>query len=208
VEWVIINYGSTDGLTAFIEPALARCSMRITYLSFDAPRPWHSSIAKNWAHAAAAGDILVNLDCDNLIGDAAEVVKRYFDQGCRLLHLWSGVFSDGTYGRIALRKQLFHHLGGYDESFHPMGFQDSDLIHRAVALGHSALHYRSSSRLAIRNSKEDSIRNCKTKDLAWRDYNDINRALSRKNIAAGRLVANGGRIDMPPPDRVIKGRVN
>ena len=39
----------------------------------------------------------------------------------------------GTYGRIMIERNLFCKLGGYDEAFHPVGCQDTDLIYRVLA---------------------------------------------------------------------------
>ncbi|HTB79580.1 MAG TPA: glycosyltransferase family A protein [Opitutaceae bacterium] len=190
IEWVVLNFGSLDGLHEFMLERLPSSSNRIVYAQELSGRSWHSCIAKNAAHQIATGDILVNLDCDNLIGDAIQIIRDYFSQGCQALHLWSGVFGDGTYGRIAILRKLFYDLGGYDESFYPMGYQDTDLLKRASALGIPALHSRCSAAFAIKNTKDDSTRSCAQKGHSWRDFNRMNKELSFANIANGKLVAN------------------
>jgi hypothetical protein len=169
---------------------LSRLPSRVVYVRERSGRSWHISIAKNVAHRVAKGAILVNLDCDNYVSDAIEVIRRYFRTGCRLLHLWSGVHGDGTYGRIALLKSLFRQLGGYDESFLPMGYQDTDLLHRAVAIGVPLIHYRSPREVALKNSKAESIRHCKLPGWSYDNYVWANQLRSVQNIAAGHLVAN------------------
>lgn len=190
VEWIILNYSSRDDLDAFLTDQLPPASQRIIYARQQEDRPWHASVAKNVAHRIGRGQFLFNLDCDNFIGDAVEVIRAYTARGCRLLHLWSGLHQDGTYGRIGMQRDLFHALGGYDESFDPMGYQDRDLLDRASASGTPILHIPCAARLAIPNSKEESTRHCATGGYTWRDYDRMNMERSRANLAAKRLRAN------------------
>ena len=43
--------------------------------------------------------------------------------------------SPGTFGRIGLPRSVFRMVGGYDEEFEAMGWQDVDLLHRLALLG-------------------------------------------------------------------------
>jgi hypothetical protein len=206
VEWVLVNFGSRDKLDAFVAARRSSLPARFVYGRVAGAPAWHASVAKNVAHRAARGRILVNLDADNRIGDAVATIRAFFAQGCTVLHLWSGVMNDGTFGRIAVQRELFEELGGYDESFYPMGYQDFDLLRRATAAGHFVLHAPCAPGTAVPNTKEDSIRHCAEPALTWRDYNDHNRLQSRANIAAGRLVANAGRQPGPACERLLGGR--
>jgi hypothetical protein len=190
VEWVILNYSSNDDLDAFMASELAASSDRIRYARQLGERNWHASVAKNIAHRLARGQFLVNLDCDNFIGDAIGTIQTYLDQGIKLLHLWSGQYHDGTFGRIGMLSELFLELGGYDESFHPMGFQDGDLLRRAAAHGIPIIHVPCASHLAIPNTKEESIRHCSVEGYTWRDYDRLNRQKSQANLVANHLRAN------------------
>lgn len=189
VEWVIVNFASRDDLDPFLRSELERASPRLVYARLREERPWHVSVAKNAAHRLARGAFLVNLDCDNFIGDAADVVRDYTARGARLVHLWSGLHQDGTYGRIGLVRELFHALGGYDEAFQPMGYQDTDLLQRASASAVPILRRPCDSRLAIPNTKAESVKYC-ADGRAWKDYDAMNMARSLANLAAGRLRAN------------------
>lgn len=185
LEWIIVNYGSKDDLHAFMMAQLPQLPARIVYAQELSGNPWHASVAKNTAHRLGSGQILMNLDCDNYIGSAAEILKNYFDNGCQALHLWSGVNRDGTGGRIALSRDLFYKVGGYDETFLPMGYQDYDLLARASASGAAILEARCAPGMALQNDKVASIRNCKVTGLAWEDFDRLNRERSRANLAAG-----------------------
>ena len=43
--------------------------------------------------------------------------------------------SPGTFGRIGLPLSVFRMVGGYDEEFEAMGWQDVDLLHRLALVG-------------------------------------------------------------------------
>jgi len=189
LEWVIVNFGSKDDLHDYMMAQLSSLSHRIVYVRELSGRPWHSSVAKNTAHRLASGRILMNLDCDNFIGDAVETIRLYFNNGCRALHLGSGASRDGTGGRIVLAHELFYELGGYDETFYPMGYQDFDLLERASAFGAPILKAPCLGTLALPNNKQDSIANCKKDGMVWEDYNRRNMMLSLKNIAGSKLSA-------------------
>jgi hypothetical protein len=197
-EWVILNFGSKDGLHDYVLEKLASHSSRIVYARYSSAPAWHASIAKNLAHSLATGDILVNLDCDNLIGDAISSIRRFFPQGGQLVHLWSGIYGDGTYGRIAVSRDLFFELGGYDESLHHMGYQDTDLMSRAAIRGVPVLHRRCSQDLAIKNRKHQNPAGAGEAAYTWSDLNRLNAALSSRNIANGILRANPGKVFESP----------
>jgi hypothetical protein len=117
-EWIILNFSSSDDLDPFVMDRLPRLPNRIRYVRETSGYPWHSSIAQNMAHRFGQGRILVNSDSDNFFGDSISTINEHFRQGCKVLHLWSGIYRDGTFGRIGLTKELFYRVGGYDESIY------------------------------------------------------------------------------------------
>ncbi len=163
----------------------------LKYYYTDELPQWHMSIAKNTAHWWASGNILVNLDCDNYIGSqgGAYVMKAIEQHGYRcVIHQFSGTYGDGSCGRIVVQSKYFDMIGGYDESFDPMGHDDLDLINRLVKTG---LQYVSLSdnrfNVAIPNSKEG---------INSKSYSEMlryNENISRRNLLEGRLIANAGK---------------
>ena len=148
----------------------------LRYYVTDRLCSWHASIAKNTSHRLANGSFVVNMDCDNKI-DPREVYylldlikgaskKKYRQKisknvhGNFIYHGWSGKFHDGTYGRIGMFQEDFKKLGGYDESFLPMGSQDMDLLTRATFFykSYDKIGPRYNS-IAIENTKTDSLEN-------------------------------------------------
>jgi predicted glycosyltransferase involved in capsule biosynthesis len=192
-EWVIVNFNSKDDLHDFMMRRMAALPARVTYARALADPSWHASLAKNTAHNLASGDILVNLDCDNYISDAIDVIHTHFKPEIQALHLWSGVFGDGTCGRIAMRRDAFHKLGGYDEAFLPVVHEDMDLLKRTRAKGMTVRHIPFTGMLPIQNSREDSIKYGSPEGRDWKAFLLENTSRSNANIANNRLTANAGK---------------
>lgn len=137
VEFVLIDYGSSDGLKEFVASLPRELSGNLRYYRCEA-ECFKAPHAKNVAHVASTGDILVNLDFDNFVRPGyADLMRKTVRDGV-IFHDYvpnnvQGV--RGTYGRIALTRKDFMSLRGYDESFAPMRHQDTDLINRGKAAG-------------------------------------------------------------------------
>ena len=52
-----------------------------------------------------------------------------------MVHQFDWNPKNGNFGRIAITKNKFDEIGGYDQSLLPMGYQDWDIIKRAEATG-------------------------------------------------------------------------
>ena len=201
VEFILVDFGSSDGLKEWVLNQFSE-ELKSGYLKFfhtEQMKTWDCSIAKNTAHRYAAGEILVNLDCDNFTGpEGAKFVMDCFNSHADhiILHQFSGDGDDGSYGRISLLKEHFKLLGGYDESFNPMGYQDADLIQRARELGLSyILKPQPLFNKAIKNSKSESIRFTSSK----KNYATMcseNRSLSEQNLLLGKIIANNGKFGL------------
>lgn len=198
-EWIIVNYNSTDDTHNFMMQKLHTMNNRVVYVNEISGRKWHASVAKNVSHMNATGNILVNLDCDNFIGNSADIIREKFSKGTQLLHMWSGVYFDGTYGRIAITKEIFHKLNGYDEKMYPMGAQDDDLKNRAIAFGARYEKCFSKEFTAIQNTKEDSVKNSNNLGMNWEQMQKLNKDIMKKNISNNTLVAN-------MPDGMLKSK--
>ncbi len=129
VEFVLLDVDSTDGLHEWLSST--GLIHKIKY--YRQSHPLHTSQLKNLSHGLASGDILVNLDADNILGPQfCEKALSLHPQ--QFLHAWSGDWSDGTCGRLAYQRELFEAFGGYDESLGPVGFEDLDLRNRFIAV--------------------------------------------------------------------------
>lgn len=197
IEFVLIDFDGTDGLREWIGSEFMD-DIKSGYLKYyytDELMHWHASIAKNTSHLYANNDILMNLDCDNYTGNnggkyVIQIFNNYEDD--IILHLFSGNLSDGSYGRIGMKKNYFEQISGYDESFEPMGYQDVDLINRLKRIGLSYVNSKDSTyNRAIPNAKADSIMNTKS-NLTWEEMNIRNLRKSKSDISEGHLIVNNG----------------
>lgn len=195
VEFVLINYNSQDGLDAWAQRHLKKYVEEgiLNYYHTTEPQFFHVCKAKNLAHKAAKGDIIVNLDGDNFTGeDYAFYINYLFNKKGfdNLYHFRKSPYW-GTEGRIVLSKEKFVELGGYDESFHPTGHEDYDLINRAKAygLGYENIQVENFLRYLSNTTKEKSS-NFEDENAYFYDYESSNRKKSNDNITANRLIAN------------------
>ena len=195
IEFVLVDFNSDDGLREWVIENF-RTELTSGYLKYyyteELPQ-WHACIAKNTAHACATGEILVNLDCDNFTGaNGGNYVMKKFEQygNYCVVHQFSGKYGDGSFGRIAVGSKYFGMIGGYDESFDPMGYQDADLMKRLIRFGlkyvscTGALYNR-----AIPNTKEESIVQTNS-PKTYDQMNESNQKKSMSNLSKDRLIAN------------------
>ena len=69
-----------------------------------------------------------------------------------------------------------------------MGYQDADLMHRAIKYGLTLINLTKNN-LAIKNSKIESIKNTGI-NISYNKMNQINRLISNLNIENNDLIAN------------------
>ena len=195
----LVDCGSTDGSLDWVK---SRCGAAIeegllrVYTVKDRMPFWHASIAKNTSHMVAGEDILVNVDCDNLIGKGfpEDVVSR-MESGCTVLQYEHG---DGTCGRIACWRKDFLHIRGYDEDAFPMGAQDIDLRERLRTLhGRSVLQRVPDKRFgqAIPNDLNAKVACCDPlcgggQVLKWGTMNSLNQRTYKTRREAGQVRRN------------------
>lgn len=196
VEFILVDFASGDGLREWVRGNFGE-ELKSGYLKYyytDGMPEWHMSVAKNTAHRLAGGDVVVNLDADNFTGpeggDYVSRKMRIYGPDKVVLHMWTGVYLDGTFGRLVLSKRNFLRFGGYDQGLDVSSYQDADLRNRLRAGGLKRIWCKNRKYIsAIANEKGDGV-SCTTD--RWLAMNKRNEALSKKNIAEGRLVANEG----------------
>jgi glycosyltransferase involved in cell wall biosynthesis len=159
VEIVLVDYGSKDGLAEWVWENFRESvsNKKLNFFEVKNEVSWNVSKAKNLAHRLARGQYLFNLDADNFLNtkDIPLIQKAYHSN--HPTHQWSGVFGDGSFGRIGLPKDLYVKLGGYDESLLPMGGQDVDLFNRIIALGLRFAKLPEVATAAVSNSVHDKV---------------------------------------------------
>lgn len=184
-EIVLVDYGSSDGLSTWIWSNFRAHieAGRLRFFEVDGSPRWSSPAAKNLAHRLSNGRFLFNLDADNFVTPREYEMLYAAASADKACFQWSGSMGDGSMGRIGLPRRLFATLGGYDEHLLPMGYQDIDLIERIE------LHERRSRRLpaperpAVPNSYAQKLAACGRNQTAGAaDYevmNDLNTQCAR-----------------------------
>lgn len=171
VEWVVVDYESTDGLDEYIKNYIEKYEFIKYYQTKNAE--YSIPIAKNLCARLSIGNYLFNLDCDNFLDDIIEQIKTT-DQG-----VFCNEYLKGTFGRIGLHKNIFKQLGGYDENFYPSSVHDNDLLLRCINIGYEFKNIPNKTP-AIDNSKEDTVCNFKTK-LSWEKMKECNLVIMKYN---------------------------
>lgn len=190
-ELILVNYGSKDGLNRYIENNdLCRkfiSERKLRYIEVLDVDKYDCSRAKNIAHRFANGNMLVNLDADNFNTKIRKTILGIRNYKKTLIHLWANSSYNGTYGKICISKKNFFKLGGYDESFLPIAYQDTDFIQRAIKLNIPYILKPISAKI-IENDIKEKSENTGFSDW-WECFNK-NKEMSNSNLANKNFVAN------------------
>ncbi len=198
VEFILLDLGSRDGLRDWIRDNFMDDidSGALKYYYTDKLKSWNAPIAKNTAHLLGNNDILVNLDCDNFTGPngGAFVINHFLDFSDDIVLHQAYEFIHGSFGRIAMRREFFHAVGGHDETFKPMLYEDIDLINRMIAQGLKYVHAPDEEyNRVISHEREESFANI-DHPVESMDLIRSNEAISEAKITDGRLIANKNRV--------------
>jgi glycosyltransferase involved in cell wall biosynthesis len=195
VEFVILDYDSGDGLREWLVDTYADLirAGRIRY-AYHGPAPhfWMSH-AKNLAHLAATGDVLCSVDADNLLArDFSLWLREVYARGSdtvaspRRLSFWGYLRqrwidgrlglptpSGGLAGRIAVSRELFHRLGGYDQTITAWGGEDLEFLYKARDAGAAYVEVPPS----LWGSSIEHSDSLRTENLSKKDADETNRIL-------------------------------
>jgi len=166
----LVDYNSGDDLGSFLRTQDEhRRAERLLIFRTSQPASFHMSRAKNTAHRLALRrqpDVLFSLDADNFLHrDTLVAIADLFSRKRQaFLHNWSGRWGDGTMGRIAIRTEDWLRLGGYDEEFLPMSWQDADLMTRCRAAGLQYVHDGAGSGRPVANSIDQKLASVRLPD--------------------------------------------
>lgn len=136
-EFVLLDYGSTDGLEKWIrDNALVYiATKKLVYLRLNNVQFFHHSRSRNLCFLAAHGAVLCNVDADNYMPHGfAWHVHQLISHSPRTV---GGFLSPPRQcnGRLCMYREDFLRIGGYDETLEGWGFEDKDLRNRLVAGG-------------------------------------------------------------------------
>lgn len=170
LEFVLLDYNSADDLQSWTFKKFKKELDQglLKYYKTEKPKYFHMAKAKNIAHHLATGDIVCNLDADNLTGkDFAFFINSVMQDSLNVIGIHKGgkvneYFSHhipGCGGRIFLSKENFLKLGGYNECFIGWGHEDLEFKQRARLLGLSFVAIPKSFLGVIRHSNHVRVKN-------------------------------------------------
>lgn len=188
VEFCIADLGSKDPVAKWVNKI---GDPRVHVRRFEL-EPLHFAKAYNLAYGMAAGDVLACLDGDNVIGPkyVDTVLAAIAAEPLAIVHCWTGEWLDGTCGRLAMARELFERVGGWDESLSPIGHQDLDLRDRAQAAGGLVRNVNDPAVVGLAIRTSDAAKMQHLPGVSYGQANSESLALSKANLAAGRLAAN------------------
>jgi hypothetical protein len=200
-KFVLLNYNSGDGLNEYVfknhQDALK--SGKLVLYSHLEPDKFHMAHAKNMAHRLGireGADVLVNLDADNFTGPGFDrwlqdqFFWQYPWQGAERF-LWSnmikGQLDRGITGRIAVTRNAFLMVGGYDEKFAEWSPDDEDFKCRLRLLNIPSGEIPPQFLKAVRH----------TDKLRFREYRHVERKCydqPKPPVCPSVAVVNGGNV--------------
>jgi hypothetical protein len=179
-EIVLVDYGSTDGLSDWIWSNFKSYidGKKLVFFEVKNDVRWNVARAKNLAHRLASGKYLFNLDADNFVtSQDLKSIEKAIKLGLHS-HQWSGDWGDGSFGRIGIPRELFLEIGGYDETLTAMGGQDIDILHRLAALKYPRAKLQTPHITAIQNTQSDKIQELVRPETEKNDADSIYESLN------------------------------
>jgi hypothetical protein len=189
-ELILIDYNSPDDTMIYIlgtkifNKYIRQGQLKFAHI-FDIDE-YNCPKSKNIAHRLGDGEILVNLDADNFLLGMREKIDNTFNKNINsVLHMETRM-GDGSFGRIALSKENFYKIGGYDENLLPHSHQDSDLINRGKGFG---LEYVFDPLYTYTIANNMHAKNKYLKE-SWFEMREKNKKKSQENVSKKLFVAN------------------
>ncbi len=167
LEFVVLDYGSTDGLEAWVMQELGAEleAGRLVYYRTEDPKHFDRSHSRNLAFKLCNGKVICNVDADNFLGEGfAQSVLETFnnEEQCFLTPDCDKQFYyvRDVIGRVSVRKEDFLKVRGYDEEMQGYGFEDNDFYSRLKSAGLKQSIVQEMSHLqAIAHQDEDRVGN-------------------------------------------------
>jgi predicted glycosyltransferase involved in capsule biosynthesis len=201
LEFILIDYTSVDGMDEWVKNEMMDHinSGILTYYRYNDGLIFSHSHSKNLAIRLSTGDIIINCDADNYLGEGfveyiiKDLKDKSFIIGCDFdnFNYTTPLYNLDIFGRIAVKREYLLSICGYDESMVGWGYEDNDLYLRLISSGLSniPLDIKYIDKDPILHSNKERSVNCGIHKI---DSADINKGISEVNLSKGILVANNG----------------
>lgn len=189
IEMVILDYSSPGGVGNWLKTNFnGLIGTKIKYGRLEGKTFYSQPHAKNVSHLLGSGDVLCCLDADGFAPKEFLLwLQSMFSTGKRI-HV-RGRTGSGRGGRLAIRRNDFIELGGYDEKMGDgWGAVDCDFSGRAAAYGIPKLTIPDEYCVTIQHTDEIRSQNLQRKEVAQTQKE--HQEMTKKNIARKVLKAN------------------
>jgi hypothetical protein len=195
VEFVLLNYNSQDKMDDWVKDYMMPHIQAgtLVYVHTTEPKYYDMSHSRNVSFKVASGDIVLNVDADNFTGSGfAEMVNLLAElQPAKAVF---GAAKEGMHGRIGFYKREWLALGGYDEDLTGYGWDDYNLVFRAMAAGFRLMswgHLAERFGERIPTPKQDCPRHMECKHMVLTQI--VNERATMRKLDHGEFIANQGR---------------
>jgi hypothetical protein len=189
MEFVLLNYNSRDGLDDWARemlPYFIDAGIVNYYHTFE-PQFYSMTHSRNIAFKLAQGDIVNNVDADHFTNKGfVEYINLLANQGIR--HPVFLKSKQKNRGRLGMFKKEFLWLRGYDEGIEGYGFDDVDLLYRALCAGFSAVFFGGKYFSHTEDHRRHPTENYSHKD--WKYQQRKNTLISLLNLKYKKYRAN------------------
>jgi hypothetical protein len=208
VDFVLLNYNSSqddmdewvkENLMGYIEKGV------LNYYHTTEPQFYSMTHSRNVAFKLGQGDIVNNVDADHYTNPAHGHPLKYQDTKTDYCFAeWINVLANHqperavflkskqkNRGRLGFYKKDFLWLGGYDEDLKGYGFDDCDLLNRALCAGFTCVFFTGSYFSHTPDHRRHPTGNYENKD--WRYTQRLNTLISILNLKYGKFQANEGK---------------
>ena len=159
VEFVLLDYNSTDGLEDWVMTLNEYINSGILiYYRTKEPEIYNRSHSRNMAFRLSDAEIYCNLDADNFLGRgfAMDMVNQFKND--KDIFYTSDYRSLDMFGRICLRTEDYIKVRGYNEILSGWGSEDVEFISRLKDTGLRQFQFMNDEYYnAISHSNEDRI---------------------------------------------------
>jgi len=146
LEFIVLDYNSEDGMEDWAKSNLARYieEGRVIYYKTTDPKSWSPSHSKNLAFKLATGDVVCSIWADYYTGKGfAKYVNECYQQDDNIVltpidfHKTKKNYAPpgDVLGKVAVKKNDFIRIKGFDERMNKHGFEDYDFINRLEMVG-------------------------------------------------------------------------
>ena len=193
-EFVLLDYGSKDGLGEWVRSSAKNLldTGRLVYFRLDGVQYYSHAHSKNVCFLASTGTVLCNIDADNLIP------RGFAFHLNDLMHRHTRVVANHrraarqTFGRLAMFRDDFMAVGGYNESLTGWGYDDKDLRARLITAGCQMQWFDVKYGQCINHGNDRRVENMAPEHRRKSATSAVNARISAQSLAENRVVANHG----------------